>query len=176
MTTHTPALTITPITPRDDAAICRIIRNVGAEFGAVGEGFGPGDDEVRCMSRHYRPEANSRYFVARLNGEVVGGAGLAPLRGSRSICELKKLFLLPAARGYGLGRRLAEACLAFAVKQGFSACYLDTLSSMTDAIALYEKLGFCRLDAPLMASAHGGCDVWMLKEWPAPAQTDMDLI
>ncbi|WP_041543144.1 GNAT family N-acetyltransferase [Oceanimonas sp. GK1] len=160
-TTPPAAVMITPITPQDDAAICRIILKVGAEFGAVGEGFGPGDDEVRCMSRHYRLEAKSRYFVARLNGEVVGGAGIAPLG---EMCELRKLFLLPAARGHGIGRRLAEACLAFAGEQGFSACYLDTLGTMTAAIGLYESLGFRHLDAPLMASEHGGCDVWMLKD------------
>ncbi|MFH7566056.1 GNAT family N-acetyltransferase [Oceanimonas smirnovii] len=149
------------ITPADDAAICRIIQCVGAEFGAVGEGFGPGDAEVQCMSRHYRPENNSRYFVARLNGEIVGGAGIAPLG---NICELKKLFLLPGARGHGLGRQLAEACLAFATERGFTACYLDTLGNMTAAIRLYEQLGFQHLEAPLVASEHGGCDVWMLKQ------------
>ncbi|MDP5291265.1 GNAT family N-acetyltransferase [Oceanimonas sp. CHS3-5] len=168
--------TIAPITAADDAAICRIIQDVGAEFGAVGEGFGPGDDEVRCMSRHYRPEGRSCYLVARLNGEVVGGAGLAPLGNSRELCELKKLFLLQAARGHGLGQRLVEACLVFAREQGFSACYLDTLSSMTNAIALYEKLGFRHLDGPLMASEHGGCDVWMLKQWPVAARQDESIV
>ena len=158
-----PFITITPITSQHDAAICRIIRTVGAEFGAVGEGFGPGDAEVQHMSRHYTPERNSRYLVAELNGRVVGGAGLAPLGNTPDICELKKLFLLPEARGHGIGRRLAVACLDFARERGFSSCYLDTLSSMTDAIGLYERLGFRHLDQPLLASEHGGCDVWMLK-------------
>ncbi|TDW56380.1 L-amino acid N-acyltransferase YncA [Oceanimonas baumannii] len=156
---------ITPITAEDDAAICRIIQHVGAEFGAVGEGFGPGDEEVLCMSRHYCLEHHSRYFVARLNGEIVGGAGLAPLNGMPGVCELKKLFLLPAARGHGIGRQLADACLDFAAGQGFASCYLDTLGNMSAAICLYEQLGFRHLKAPLAGSVHGGCDVWMLKDF-----------
>ncbi|NHI01965.1 GNAT family N-acetyltransferase [Oceanimonas sp. MB9] len=158
-----PVITLAPIASHQDTAIAQIIRTVGAEFGAVGEGFGPGDAEVQCMSRHYTAERNSRYLVAEMNGRVVGGAGLAPLRNDSKICELKKLFLLPEARGHGIGRRLAVACLDFARERGFSSCYLDTLSSMTDAIGLYERLGFRHLDQPLLASEHGGCDVWMLK-------------
>ncbi|OXY82425.1 GNAT family N-acetyltransferase [Oceanimonas doudoroffii] len=158
-----PVITLAPIASHQDTAIAQIIRTVGAEFGAVGEGFGPGDAEVQCMSRHYTAERNSRYLVAEMNGRVVGGAGLAPLGNDSKICELKKLFLLPEARGHGIGRRLAEACLDFARERGFSSCYLDTLSSMTDAIGLYERLGFRHLDQPLLASEHGGCDVWMLK-------------
>ncbi len=99
-----------------------------------------------------------------MNGKVVGGGGIAPFNGSDSVCELKKLFLLPESRGHGLGKALAQQCLAFAKQQGFAQCYLDTLSNMSTAVRLYENLGFEHLPAPMPGTEHNGCDVWMLKQ------------
>jgi len=157
-------LLITAIEPQHDHEICKIIKAVGAEFGAVGEGFGPSDPEVEAMSQHYTQQNKSRYLIALVDGKIVGGCGLAPFAGSDSVCELKKLFLLPEGRGLGLGRKLSEQCFEFAKQQGFKQCYLDTLTSMKAAVALYEKLGFEHLTAPLAGTEHNGCDVWMLKE------------
>ncbi|WP_038174429.1 MULTISPECIES: GNAT family N-acetyltransferase [Vibrio] len=154
---------IEPIQSQQDEAICAIIKAVGAEFGAVGEGFGPSDPEVLAMSQHYSQDNKSLYLVATLNGNIVGGCGIAPFAQSKQTCELKKLFLLPQSRGLGLGKALAEQCLDFAKQQGYVQCYLDTLTSMASAILLYEKLGFNHLDKPLDGTEHSRCDVWMLK-------------
>lgn len=154
---------IIPIQALHDADICQIIQQVGAQYGAVGEGFGPADAEVTCMSQHYLTENRSQYLVALIDGQVVGGAGIAPFLQHSEICELKKLFLLPRSQGLGIGQALTQACLTFACEQGYQHCYLDTLSSMYTAIGLYEKLGFKHLSQPLAGTLHGGCDVWMLK-------------
>lgn len=156
---------IEPIRLEQDAEIRTIIKAVGAEFGAVGEGFGPSDPEVDAMSQHYTLDNKSLYLVATLNGKIVGGCGLAPFNSSAQVCELKKLFLLPESRGLGLGKALSEQCLSFATAQGFSSCYLDTLSTMNAAIKLYEKLGFEHLERALDGTEHGKCDVWMLKQF-----------
>ncbi|HHX35549.1 MAG TPA: GNAT family N-acetyltransferase [Gammaproteobacteria bacterium] len=157
------AYQIIPIQAQHDAAICQIIQQVGAQYGAVGEGFGPADAEVSCMSQHYLADNRSQYLVALLDGQVVGGAGIAPFVHYSEICELKKLFLLPISQGLGIGKALTQACLAFARQQGYQQCYLDTLSRMQAAIGLYEQLGFSHLKQPLAGTVHGGCDVWMLK-------------
>ncbi|WP_194435256.1 GNAT family N-acetyltransferase [Vibrio fluminensis] len=158
------SLIVKPIVAEQNQEICNIIKVVGAEFGAIGEGFGPSDAEVEAMSQYYTEENKSLYLVATLDGKVVGGCGLAPFSGSDEVCELKKLFLLPQSRGLGLGKQLTLDCLKFAKQQGFSQCYLDTLSSMKSAIALYEKVGFQHLSAPIESTIHGGCDVWMIKQ------------
>ncbi|WP_428241122.1 GNAT family N-acetyltransferase [Gynuella sp.] len=155
---------INPISTTDDAAIAAIIRQVGQEFGAIGEGYGPSDDEVSAMSLHYQDQYHSRYFVARQEKTIIGGGGIAALNNSTDICELKKLFILPQGRGLGLGRAIVEHCLDYARQAGYRRCYLDTLTNMTAAIALYQKMGFERLDSPLAESLHNGCDVWMLKD------------
>lgn len=153
---------IVPIRPEFDAEICHIIQSVGAEFGAIGEGFGPSDAEVLAMSQHYREQDRSAYFVALWEGKVVGGGGIAPFADHMDLCELKKLFLLPTSRGHGVGRALSEHCLNFAKQQGYAKCYLDTLSSMTQAIKLYQQLGFEHLTQPMAETEHNGCDVWMI--------------
>ncbi|WP_153915896.1 GNAT family N-acetyltransferase [Shewanella sp. TC10] len=154
---------IKPISVEQDADVAKIIKAVGKEFGAVGEGFGPSDAEVDAMSQHYITEQRAQYLVASVDGEIVGGAGIASFNGSTDICELRKLFLLPQSRGLGLGKQLTQQCISFAKEFGYSQCYLDTLASMTSAIALYEKQGFKHLDKPLDGTIHGGCDIWMLK-------------
>ena len=156
-------ISMSPIQDCQDDEICKIIKTVGAEFGAIGEGFGPSDLEVLAMSKHYSEEKQSLYLVAMHYGKVVGGCGVAPFNGSHQVCELKKLFLLPEGRGLGLGKKLSQQCLDFAKQQGFQQCYLDTLASMQSAVALYNKLGFEHLSAPMAGTEHNGCDVWMLK-------------
>ena len=144
-----------------DQAICQIIKSVGAEFGAIGDGFGPSDAEVLNMSQHYCATKRSGYFIVEQNGIVLGGGGIAPFAGSAERCELRKVFLSSTARGLGIGRQLVAHCLQFAREMGYQQCYLDTLHTMSGAIALYEKLGFEHLPAPLAGTEHNGCDVWM---------------
>jgi len=151
------------IQEKHDQAISDVITKTGAEFGAIGEGFGPSDEEVSQMSKFYQASAKSLYLVALIDDQVVGGCGIAPFETSNEVCELRKLFLLPDSRGSGIGQALTEQCLHFAKQQGFNQCYLDTCSNMTTAITLYNKLGFNHLSQPLAGTVHGGCNVWMLK-------------
>ncbi|MGF1763236.1 GNAT family N-acetyltransferase [Aliivibrio kagoshimensis] len=156
-------LKIETVSVRHDHDLSLVIKQVGEEYGAIGEGFGPSDAEVDTMSEYYTLEHRSLYLVAVLNGKVVGGCGVAPFGDSDTTCELKKLFLLEESRGLGLGKQLSLACIEFAKQQGFTQCYLDTLSNMASAVRLYEKMGFSHLPQPLEGTVHNGCDVWMLK-------------
>ncbi len=154
------AFTLRPIEPRDDAAVATIIRTVMPEFGAVGCGFAINDPEVDWMSRAYA-QPRSVYFVVERDGRVLGGGGVAPLEGGDGgTCELRKMYFLPEARGLGAGAALMARCLHSAREFGFTRCYLETLGGMDAAMRLYERSGFQRLDAPLGATGHGGCNTF----------------
>ena len=155
--------TIRPITADDDAAVAAIIRTVMPEFGADGAGFAIHDPEVGAMSAAYdRPGA--AYFVVESAGRVLGGGGVAPLDGGpEGTCELRKMYFLPELRGQGAGAALMDTCLAKARELGFAQCYLETLRGMDAAQRLYERTGFMRLDGPMGATGHFGCNRFYLR-------------
>ena len=155
---------IRPIEPRDDAAIAAIIRAVMPEFGADGPGFAIHDAEVETMSAAYA-QPRCSYFVLELDGVVAGGAGIAPLTGGDpDVCELRKMYFLPQARGIGAGTAMMARCLEAARAHGFRRCYLETLTGMDEAQALYRRSGFAPICAPMGGTGHHGCDRWFLRE------------
>jgi putative acetyltransferase len=156
--------TIRPIDASDDAAIAAIIRRVMPEFGADGPGFAIHDAEVDAMSRAYaRPRC--AYFVIERDGTVQGGGGIAPLEhGDAATCELRKMYFLPTLRGLGAGRVLIARCLETARGLGFARCYLETLTGMDAAQALYVANGFLRIEHALGDTGHHACNRFYLRE------------
>lgn len=148
--------------PRDDAALAAIIRAVMPEFGAVGDGFAINDPEVDWMHRAYA-QPRSAYFVVERNGRVLGGGGIAPLEGGDpDTCELRKMYFLGELRGLGAGTALMNRCLEAARGFGFRQCYLETLCGMDAAMRLYQRTGFRRLEGPMGATGHGGCNTFYI--------------
>lgn len=83
--------------------------------------------------------------------EVLGCVALRPLTKSyfadqSSYCEMKRLYVIPTARGMRVGNDLVSAILQEAVQQRYTFCVLDTLSSMTGAIHLYKTFAFQEVD------------------------------
>ena len=154
------ALTIRPVNAADDEAIASVIRSVMTEFGMSGEGYSSNDAELDHMAEAYAgPRA--AYFVLTDGARIVGGGGIAQLEGGApDVCELKKMYFLPEARGAGMGRAMLTLCLDAARERGFTRCYLETLSTMHDARRLYERAGFTQIPAPIGATGHFSCDAW----------------
>ncbi|MEZ6184936.1 MAG: GNAT family N-acetyltransferase [Planctomycetota bacterium] len=159
-----PEPTLRPVRAEDDAALAAVIRAVMPEFGASGPGTALHDPEVDALSAAY-PGGRAQYFVALDGARVLGGAGFGPLIGAGpAVCELRKMYLLPAGRGRGLGRALLARCLEAARAAGYRRCYLETLDGMQRARALYEAAGFEQLCAPEGATGHFACDTWYARD------------
>ena len=79
-------------------------------------------------------------FLATADGELCGCVALGK-RGD-GICEMRTLFVRPAYRGTGAGKRLVEAVLSEARRLGYKLVRLDTLAFMTGAQTLYRSYGF----------------------------------
>jgi len=157
-----PDYRIRPIEPRDNAAVASIIRIVMPEFGADGPGFAIHDAEVDDMHASYsRPRC--AYFVVERDGKIIGGGGVAPLEGADAdVCELRKMYFLPEARGIGAGAGMMQLCLDAARGFAFKRCYLETLTGMDAAQALYRKSGFEPIAKPMGGTGHFGCNRFYL--------------
>ena len=105
------------------------------------QGFG---EELAALPGKYAPP-DGRLFLAFDNEQPVGCIALRRINGS--ICEMKRLYVRPAFRGRGLGRRLANETILAAREIGYERMRLDTLGSMLPAISIYEALGFQRIPA-----------------------------
>jgi putative acetyltransferase len=153
-----------PIRKEDNAAVAAIIRAVLTEFGCTAPGFAIHDPEVDAIYEAYH-QPRSAYFVIEHDGVVIGGAGVAPLKGGEyDTCELQKNYILPEYRGYGYGRVLFDWCMETAKASGFKYCYIETLEHMTAARAIYVRAGFQPLDKPMGATGHYACNRWYMKE------------
>ena len=157
-------LIIRNIQPEDNPFIATIIRNALAEFGANKPGTVYYDPTTDALYELFQKQG-AAYFIALLNNEIVGGAGVYPTEGlPGDTCEFVKMYLLPQARGTGLGRTLIEMSLGFAKQAGYKNVYLETMPELKQALNVYAKFGFEYLKGPMGNSGHTGCSLWMLKQ------------
>ncbi len=154
------------IEPRDQQSVADGIWQVYETFDCVGPGYGPNDPDMQDLHAFYN-QPGSSYIVAERDGVVVGGCGFAAFGPpEEATCELRKLFLLPEARGEGAGRELLQRTLEKAQQMKYRQCYLETVERMEVACQLYQKFGFQELNEAMFGGGHHACDRKFLKIFP----------
>jgi len=154
---------IRPINESDNKHIAVILRQVLIEMDIPRKGSAFEDPEIDKMYESYQSN-RSIYFVVEENNKILGGAGINPLRdGDSDICELQKMYFHKSLRGRGIGNKIIELCLNFAVESNFKKCYIETMPNMVNAQKLYLRKGFNYINNPLGNTGHTACPIWMLK-------------
>jgi putative acetyltransferase len=103
------------------------------------------DVELATLPGRYSPPSG-RLLLARLDGLPVGCVALRDL--DDGICEMKRLYVRPEARGTGAGRLLTDAIISEARAVGYARMRLDTIAPIMErAVSLYRRRGFVEIPA-----------------------------
>lgn len=150
--------------PAVDSA--RVLMREYVEFLGEDLGFQDIEGELVGLPGKYAPPEGALFLArigsARRNREWPAGepAGCVALRRlGDGACEMKRLFVRPEYRGYGIGRALAERTIMTARDLGYDVMRLDTLERLEEAILLYRSLGFAPT-SPYYSNPLPGATYW----------------
>ncbi|MEO8836307.1 MAG: GNAT family N-acetyltransferase [Caldimonas sp.] len=134
-----------PATAEDLALTAEVFREYAASL-AVDLCFQNFDAELAGLPGEY-DAPGGHLLIAFVDGALAGCGALRPCPDVdyANACEMKRLYVRPRFRGFGLGRVLAQALLDEGRRAGYSAMLLDTLDDMESARELYASLGFAEI-------------------------------
>lgn len=132
---------VVAVTEADEALIAaaRTLFREYADSLGVDLSFQNFEDEMARFPQGYLP-AEGALYVAQSGVAELGCVAVRRL--DDDLCEMKRLYVRPNARGKGVGRQLAEAAIEAARRMGYRQMRLDTLPTMARARELYALLGF----------------------------------
>lgn len=143
MTLDSPPIDWTLLVAGDDMTAARDLfveyqSDIGIDL--CFQGF---DQELAELPGEYAPPTGA-LIIARVAGNVAGCCAFRPLLNCdyANACEMKRLFVRRAFRGFGVGRLLVDLTLLHARQAGYDVMLLDTLNEMETARALYAQAGF----------------------------------
>ena len=140
-----PEFEIFPATTAADlAAVAGLFRAYAASL-SIDLNLQAFDAELAALPGPYRPPTGALLLARAPDAAPVGCIALKPLGppgGGDGVCEIKRLYVRPEARGAGLGEALVARIIVAARGAGHGEIKLDTLAEMTAARALYRRFGF----------------------------------
>ncbi len=126
--------------PDDREAAAAVIRDTLAEYGLAWEPEGADRDVLEVEASYI--DIGGEFWVVELQSEIVGTAAYYPVGRGKKAMEIRKMYLLPTARGKGLGRYLLQELESAISLRGFQAIWIETASVLKEAVQLYESSGY----------------------------------
>ena len=143
------SLTIRSATNKDCERVTGLVASVLREYGLQLDAETT-DADLRDIEANYLLRGGLFEVFEDERGELIGIFGLYPV--NSTTCELRKMYLIPSARGLGLGKYILERALAQARALGFRELVLETSSRLIAANHLYAKYGFKPVDSDHLAA------------------------
>jgi GNAT superfamily N-acetyltransferase len=131
--------------PQEIAAVAVLFREY-ADWLGIDLSFQGFEAELASLPGKYAPPAGELMLACTPAGDVLGCVAMRALEGT-AVCEMKRLYVRPAARGLGIGAALVAAIIGCAQELGYAVMKLDTLAGMQEAFALYKRFGFSEIPA-----------------------------
>ncbi|MEM9266730.1 MAG: GNAT family N-acetyltransferase [Cyanobacteria bacterium P01_F01_bin.13] len=122
----------------DRQAAAALIGQVLTDYGLGWEPTGADIDVVQVESYYQDGE----FWVVEQAGTVVGTAAYYPIERGDQAVEIRKMYLLPEARGQGLGRFLLGQLEGAIATRGFKEIWLETATVLKEAVRMYESSGY----------------------------------
>ena len=144
--------------PNDRDFAAEVIRSVLSEYGLGWEPNGADKDVLEV--KDYYLDNGGDFWVIEYQGEVVGTSAYYPIKRGDNAVEIRKMYLLPKARGYGLGKYLLQQLEAAISCRGFKQIWIETASVLSEAVKLYETNGY----QPATGVETERCDLVYVKE------------
>jgi GNAT superfamily N-acetyltransferase len=133
-------LAITP-EPLSSADARALIARLDAE---LTERYPNPDDNHFELSAEQVSEERGVFLIARIDAEPVGCGALRQVE--PAVGEIKRMYVAPSARGAGVGRQLLAELERYARRLGLRRLVLETGERQPEALRLYERAGFSRID------------------------------
>jgi ribosomal protein S18 acetylase RimI-like enzyme len=131
---------------REDITAAAVLFREYADWLGIDLSFQGFEAELASLPGKYAPPTGELMLAHAPDGDVLGCVAMRPLEGT-AVCEMKRLYVRPAARGRSIGVALVEAIIGCAEELGYTEMKLDTLAGMQEAFALYKRFGFREIPA-----------------------------
>ncbi|MFN8672951.1 MAG: GNAT family N-acetyltransferase [Candidatus Sericytochromatia bacterium] len=144
---------IYPASNKDIIEVKNIVFSVLEEYGLKPNQEGI-DDDLDDIETNY---LNNNGFFGIIknnnNNKILGTFALYKV--DNDVCEIRKMYFLPSLRGKGWGKKVIKFLVTKAIENGYKKIVLETNQVLKEAISLYEKCGFKKLEN---YNLHSRCD------------------
>lgn len=126
--------------PADRTPAAELIQTVLTEYGLTAEPSGADRDVLQVEEAYW--QTGGEFWVVESQAGLVGTAGFYPVARGQQAVEIRKMYLLPESRRQGLGRFLLQTLEHTIGDRGFQQIWVETASSLKEAVKLYERNGY----------------------------------